>query len=361
MDSSSGDLSSLTKIAVLGITFSLIATIGFSLALSTGGDYSYDEIQSGRNELIAFSGESMLNQSPWKLVGVATPWISTDGVEGHLDPDGWLYGSYYTTSEDYSEIGKTADIAMDPNQISTVPISVNDATVEYTVEDGYKWWAQGWWSVITKPIGEALGNDPIIYAQKDATIWNYTGYRYIFDPMLPFSDGSTSKDGALSMVWYRYNGQEGLAGGLQIYGGDVILSSYSATDIIADYNQTSAYATTYDFAFNGVMLTLSIRFNPDVIESGTPLLQAWTQGAWTMAISSVSAGNFYDLEDSASFSHTAGSMVQTFIQIYTFSIPNVDNVWAKTIMWLMVGLPMTIGMLYVTLRMVTSVTRVFGV
>ena len=80
-----------------------------------------------------------------------------------------------------------------------------------------------------------------------------------------------------------------------------------------------------------------------------------------MAISSVSAGNFYDIEGSASFANTTGSIINTFIQIYTFSTPNIDNEWAQLIIWLLVGLPMTIAMLCVSMRIVSSVVRVFGV
>lgn len=77
-----------------------------------------------------------------------------------------------------------------------------------------------------------------------------------------------------------------------------------------------------------------------------------------MAISSLSAGNFYDIEESNSFASTAGSMISTFVDIYTFDLPNVENGWAKTIMWLLVGLPMTVAMLCVTMRIVSSV-RIF--
>ena len=179
--------------------------------------------------------------------------------------------------------------------------------------------------------------------------------------MLPFESNASTVDGSLSLVWYSYNNQEGLSGGLQIYGGNVLLSSYSASDIVAGYNLTNAYATTYQFMFDGTPLTLSIRFNPDVIDAGTPLMSAFSAGDWTMAISSKSAGNFYDIDNSSSFTATAGSVVNTFIQIYTWSAPQLTNAWANLVIWLMVGLPMTIAMLCVGLRMVNSVTRIFGI
>ena len=350
----------LIKIAVLGITFSMIATLGLTILWTSGGDYNYDQINKYRGDLIEFSGQGMINQSPWVLTHVYTPWID-DGsdIEDHIDPDGWMFGEDVA----YDQVGKSANIRLNKDQWSSVPISVSDQKIVYTTQTGTKWWADdtgwyGWLVPVTQTIGEALGGDPYEYTTYNGNIWNYNGYRYVFDPTLPFAEGTSSRDGSLSIVWYKYSGQEGLAGGLQVYGGDVILAAYSAADIIADYDITNAYATTYDFVFNGVNLTLHIRFDPDVIEAGTPLMQAWTNGNWTMAISSLSAGNFYDVENSAAFTNTAGAMIDTFVKIYTFDIPQVSNQWGSMIIWLLVGLPMTIAMLCVTLRLVSSVRLV---
>ena len=354
MGSFNGNDQILIKVAVLGITFSIICTLGLTVLWAYGGDYSYDQIKEYRDDLIQFSGETMINQTPWVLTHVYTPWITSDGVENHIDDDGWLFGQEI---DDYPGLNTSAAIALDPSQKSSVPITVSDQTQPFSYVDGLEWWADNPISFITRPIGEFFGGDPNTYAEGQATIWNFTGNRYVFDPTLPFHDEQTvsTVDGSLSLVWYSYNNQEGLSGGLQIYGGDVLISHYSATDIIANYNQTSSYATTYEFRFDGVPLTLSIRFNPDVIEGGSSLMQAFSQGDWTMAISSVSAGNFYDLDNSASFTSTAGSMIDTFIKIYTFDLPNVNNPWVSTIIWLLVGLPMTIAMLCVTMRLVASV------
>jgi hypothetical protein len=163
------------------------------------------------------------------------------------------------------------------------------------------------------------------------------------------------RDGALSLVWYNYAGTEGLSGGLDVYGGRVLLASYTAADIISAYNTTSGYATTYDFDFEGTKLELNVRFDQVVLEEGTSLMQAWTQGDWSLAISSISAGNFYDIEESTSFSSTAGSMIKTFIQIFTFSLPAVSNPWIGWVLWMLCGLPMCMAMLFVTLRIIESV------
>lgn len=341
----------LVKVAVFGFAATLISTAMISVLLvGAGGDYDYDEINNYRNDLIAFSGESMINENPWVLTHVYTPWYPEVGTQ--VDPDGWLFGEDVTT---YTYIGKSAAIKLDPAQKSTVPITYTKEVAEYEVESGVKWWGKFF---VTEWIGEKLGFDPVEYRNVSADNWNFSGYRYVFDPTLPFKydeDGkhqTSSVDGSLSLVWYSFNGQEGLSGGLDVYGGNVLLASYSATDIIADYNSASGYATTYDFDFADVMLTLSIRFDQSVIENGTSLMQAWSSGAWSMAVSSVSAGNFFDIENSAAFSTSAGAMIKTFTQIFTFSVPSISNPWMDIVLWILVGLPMTIAMLCVGIRLV---------
>ena len=346
-----GDDATLMKIAVFGLAMSIICTMGIQIMFVETGDYDYDDIQAYKNELISFSGDTMVNNSPWVLQHVYTPWNpSLPANDEHYD-DGWLYGE----SIEYDDIGKAADIKMDPQQKSSVPLSYTSERASFQQQSGTEWWANipiiGW-------IGTSLGFDPYTYKTIVANNWNYTGYRYVLDPTLPFAETPntpSARDGSLSLVWYTYGGQEGLSGGLDIYGGEIKLASYSATDIVADYNEGSSYATVYDFDFSGTHLNLSIRFDPTVIENGVPLMQAWTEGSWSFAVSSISAGNFLDIDNSTSYADTMGSMLDTFIKIYTFNLPNFNNEWASMILWLMVGLPMTIALLCVTMRLMNAI------
>lgn len=346
----SSDDSTLMKVAIFGIAMSLFCTLGISLMLVETGDYDYDDIQAYRNQLIEFSGETMINQTPWVLTHVYTPWNASLDPATHYD-DGWLYGE----AVPYADINSSAQIHMDVDHKSSVPLTFETETASYDEQTGTEWWAD---IPVINIIGkDVLGYDPYTYTTVTANNWNYTGYRYVLDPTLPFAanEGATSSvDGSLSLVWYDFNGQEGLSGGLDIYGGETKLASFSAYDIIADYNTSSGYASTYDFDFSGTHLNLSILFNPTVIENGTPLMEAWTNGNWTFAISSTSAGNFIDVQNSNAYSVTMGGMLETFIQIFTFSVPDLNNQWASMVLWLMCGLPMTIAMLCVTMRVMSA-------
>lgn len=381
----SSDDSTLIQVAVFCITVSIVATAVTSLVLTDpNGDYDYDTIQNYRDDLISFSGESMINNSPWVLTDVYTPWQTNLGYEGHIDKDNWLFGDRIGNYEinGQKQYGLASNIRLDSNQKSSSTISVDDQIYEATLKDGYQWWAVDghsyggvWgglkkdWYTFTNIFGMAIGQDPNKYKNISASNWNFTGFRYVFDPTLPFkyadsssadNDGNvklktSTRDGSLSIVWYDFNGQEGLSGGLVVYGGRVVLGQYSALDIVADYQSNSGYATTYDFDFEGTHLDLSIRFDESAIAGGTSLLQAWSEGKWSMAISSKSAGNFYDIENSTSFTTTAGGMIDTFIKIFTFSLPQFQNSWASLLLWLICGLPMCMCMAIVTLRIVQSV------
>lgn len=367
-----GDSSTLIKIAVFGVTMSIFCTALFTImfADSTSGDYDLEEIAGYRDDLVDFSGDSMLNQSPWVLTGVYTPWNSTYPVEGHVDPDGWLFGEEITG---YEYIGDAANIRLDPNFKSSVPLTVGDKEYTYEVVNGVKWWVDGngFWSALSPRVvalANFFGSEWRDISTNQATVWNYTGYRYVFDPTLPFAvddEGNkitqaSARDGSLSVVWYNYGGQEGLSGALEVYGGDVLLASYSAMDIIASYNGASGFATLYDFNFNGANLTLSIKFDEDVVGQGMPLMQAWTNGDWSMAISSLSAGNFFDVANSVSFDITAGSMIDTWISVFTLDMPNTSSPWANLIMWLLVVLPMTLALACIALKLISSVRLLGG-
>ena len=363
-----GDDATLMKIAVFGLAMSIICTMGIQIMFVETGDYDYEQIQAYRNDLIEFSGDTMINENPWVLTHVYTPWdpSSMEADSKHYD-DGWLHGDDMgETGKPYAQyIGEAVDIPMDPQQKSSVPITFTKERATFSQVSGLKWW--GNIPVIGNllTVGAAyVGIDPFEHSDVIANNWNYTGYRYVMDPVLPFKEGNEAsvRDGSLSLVWYSYNGQEGISGGLDIYGGKsgsssdtVLLASYSATDIINDYNLASNYASVYDFDFSGTHLSLSIKFNAAALNSGIPLMQAWTEGKWTYAISSVSAGNFLDIDNSTSYTDTMGSMLDTFIKIYTFSLPDFNNEWAAMILWLMVGLPMTIALLCVTMRLMNAI------
>lgn len=370
----------LIKIAIFCIAVSMISTVMFTAYFQGSSDYNYDEISLYKSQLAEFSGGQLVNDTPWVLNGVFTPFtpgtIADADIPDHIEDDngqsiGWLFGENIT---DYAYLGKATGIKLDPAQKSNQLLTIGDPT-NYEYANGKEWWAGGNdigfdISGFGRDIAHLFGTDPgddwgVIYATGAANNWNYTGYRYVFDPVLPFSSETSSKDGRLSVVWYQIPGDTGLSGALEIYGAtkdknQIKLGSISASEILQAFRSTAGYVQVFDFDFEGTHLNLTIQFEPTVYSNYSSLQDAWDAGSWSMAISSASAGNFFDVESSNAFNATAGSMLDTFIDIYTFNYTHFDNEpWAEFLMWMIVGLPMTLAMLFISLRLVGGVFKIF--
>lgn len=368
----------LMRVAIFCIAMSVLSTVMITAYVSGSSDYDYDTINAYRSELQTFSGGQLVNDNPWVLNGVYTPFtpgsIPDNEIPDHIERDGdrttgWLFGQKI---EDYPYLGKVADIKLDVNQKSNQLLTVGNP-YDYVYANGKEWWAGGNDAgVDLSGIGKFLiafsGNTPgedygVVYSSGSANNWNYNGYRYTFDPVLPFSSEASSKDGRLSLVWYQIMNDTGLSGALEIYGDkdheQVKLGSISARDIINVFRSSEGYAQVFDFDFEGTHLNLTIRFDPTVYRTYSSLQAAWDAGSWSMAISSASAGNFFDVENSNAFNATTGSAIDTFIQIYTFDYPHFEDTWIEWIVWMLVGLPMTLGLLFITLRLVGGVFKIF--
>lgn len=364
-DSSNDGL--LLGVAIFCTVMSLVSTMLISALLpSLALGYSFDDVQSAREEVVSFTGETMTNITPWELTAVYTPYEA--GKSYNVDGDGFLYGD----SINYNQIGKHADIKLDVGKKSATTLDNGKSEVTKTYREVKPIYTKtGTWgraalvgqmyiTTFTDWLDDTFNTninyDFVSYTTREVTTtyqtWQYTGYRYLFDPMLPIdysgqNDEKTSAvDGSLSIVWYDTPMGEGLSGGLVIYDKDqVIISNYAASDIIRDYDSTSAHSTRYNFVFEGIQLQLNIRFDSDVLNESIPLEQAWTEGRWSMAITSPSAGNFLDLKNSTSFTQSLGSLVDTFIDIYTFDVPNVDSWFYELLLWLLCVFPAQLALL----------------
>ena len=330
-------------------TYTIIITLMLSILLpaNAAAEYSFEDVYAERVALADYSGESMTGNTPWKLENVYTPYIA--GEPYKVTDSGWLYGSkvenYAIDGEIY--LDKTI-VKLDPNQKSTRPLynSTETKTVR-VLSNGQDnpLILSGVLLLRTLSFGyiDLLSTEE---EEREYPVWDFTGYRYEFQPMLPLRSGNESVDGELSIVWYKLgSGAEGLDGGLVIYGRDnVLLASYSSVDIIADYNLSSSYSTKYTLDFEGTPVNLNIRFDPEVLAGFMSPEEAWSAGNWTLAVSSVSAGQFIDLANSNSYSTSLGNMLDTFKNIFTFKMPTT-NPYYSAILWLLVALPAEMAVL----------------
>lgn len=344
--------------AVFAVVVSLVVTMMLPIvapAYDSDTGYTYADVYLEKATLEAYTGESMTNMAPWRLTGVYTVWTMGDDIN-NIDPEtGWAYGD----SIDYPEIGKTAKIKLDPDEKSDRPLAYSTyKDVPITTTEGY-WWMYGLngdLNVIGH-IVDWLGYEttyPVTTIQ-DVNSWQFSGYRYEFDPMLKidYSDPSSSdyskaaqSDAKLSIVWYKDAIGQGLSGGLILYSNTTngIVANITMEDILASYNEQSRYSTKYQFDFEGVQVYLNLRFDMDVINGSYDLTTAFDEGRWTIAITALSMDNFMDLNTSNTLSNSVANILDTYIKIYTLSFPNIDFLWSM-ILWIICILPIQLTVL----------------
>lgn len=357
--SGGGDDRLLVGIGITCAIYTVVVTLLLSILLpaNVAADYSFEQVYNEREALSQFNGESLTANTPWTLQNVYTPWDIGDDYQ--ITESGWIYGSkvnpYTLNGETYcSDSVHKSIVKLDPQQKSSTELWNSKEDVTITVHNSYGLWQDvGTYLVKFFTFG-FIDLTPKGTHEEEVTYpaWNFTGYRYEFKPMLPFRSNEASSDGELSIVWYKLagSGAEGLSGGLVIYGKDnVLLASYSAVDIVADYNIDSTYSTKYTLDFEGTPVDLNIRFDPEVLAGNVSPEQGWKDGKWSLAISTVSAGQFIDLANSSNYSTSVGNMLDTFFKIYRFDMPT-SNPYYSFVLWIMVALPAQMAILLFSSR-----------
>lgn len=364
-ESSGGNDRLQISLAVFAVVMSLVITMMIPMvapAYDTGTGYSYADIYAEKASLQSYTGQSMTNLTPFVLTDVYTPYVYGGPV--NVDDAGWLYGERidYSRSGQMGQtvIGSTSNIYLDPEYKSSTPLMPAEDTLTYT-EHGRAWWAFGADGLpnIFGYTALALGLTDWVFTSEQKTgdfnNWNFTGYRYVFDPMLyldytdpdstPYSDPS-QQDGTLSVVWYKTRTSQGLSSGLVLYNDKTrgLVANYDITDIVKNYGIGSTYSTRYTLDFNGASIYLNIRFDPQVMAESMDLTTAFDQGLWTLAITAPSMDNFMDIRNSSSLSNSAGSVLQTYFQILSFDLPNVPFNWS-IILWVLCVLPIDMAVL----------------
>lgn len=351
-ESSGGNDNLQVGIAVFCIVVSIMTAMMvpiFAPNYDTG--YSYEEVYDERLALESFTGESMTSQTPWKLSGVYTPYVP--GESYGISEEGWLYGS---SISDYEDIGKTTSIHLDPEQKSSMLFGQGTGTG--VVEENKWYYSDGFWGDLAWKISSGFWGIFGVDASRTESVqaelptWQYTGYRYEFDPMMTIqsnSDGSdkvAENDAKLSIIWYDVAGSQGISGGLVLYSdkSQGIIANYSATDIIMNYDVNSTFASAYTFDFEGTEVNMYVQFDPSVINTGMELSDAWDQGLWTVAFSATSADNLFNIGESNTLSNSIGNILSTYADIFTFSIPNMPLQWSM-VLWVLCILPAEIVVL----------------
>lgn len=234
--------------------------------------------------------------------------------------DGWIYGARVTN---YSPIN------YDNTQ--------EDYTITYDADSGLYEYSQAPSGSTSIKAGDTYTSvtmdveqkSTVFFTSENKTIYSngftydYTGYRYAFQPISNYQaeDASGNKidvkatSSSLSLIWYQFVSQSGIAGQLIIAGSDYSVSYLNSTQIVSAFNTTNS-TSTFPMTFNGVDMNLVIRINPYYLAQGYTVGECYSLGFWDVMVygQSVDGSGI----NSADYSFNVWSVFETLIDLLTF-------------------------------------------
>ena len=81
-----------------------------------------------------------------------------------------------------------------------------------------------------------------------------------------------------------------------------------------------------------------------ITQGNLSLDEAFNRGYWSLAVTAVSASNLLDLQNSVTLSSSIGNILDTYTQIFTFSMPDVPLLWSM-VLWIICILPLDVAIL----------------
>ena len=326
MDLGSADSSFVYKVIIFAmvITFTVPTAISIYCPEYEVENPTADELLESYRE---FTGSTPTSRTQlWALSGIFTPiGVNSQGqpsTEWGQTQDGWIYGNRITS---YSP--------------SNYDSTQEDYTVTWDAESGlYKY--------SSKPSGSVSISNGDLYSavtmevQQKSTIfftaenkhnyntgffYDYTGYRYAFMPLENYTAENANGDpvpvkasnSSLSLIFYQFTTQSGLAGQLIVTGSDYSVSYINSTQIISAFN-SSTYTSTFPMSFNGCSMSLVIRLNPYYLGLGYDPETCWNNGLWDVMVygTSVESSSYVNSPD---YSFNVWSVFETLIDLLTFN------------------------------------------
>lgn len=354
--SGGGDDNLQVGLAVFCVVVSLMVTAMVPM-LVPEYDADADVLEDARQKMENFTGETMISSSPWKLTSVRTPYTA-NAQENIISEYGWVYGSISTSYvlDGKQYVGEEV-IRMDPAQKSFRQLVQGEeqsgwGETEYFIFSDN--WAGDAVYTVASFFGDLVGwNVERTHGElKNGQAFDFDGLLYHFDPTYRIStQGSSATDlnsqmASLNVIWYDTGSDSGISSGLVLQSdkSKAIIANYSSMDIINAANTNSQFATKYLLNFDGVQVYMYIMFDNSVLTGNMALIDAWNLGYWSIAFSSPSADGLMDIFNANNLSSSMGNLLDTYLSIFTFDMPNCPTAW-NLVLWVVCVLPMEIAMI----------------
>lgn len=282
----------------------------------------------------SMTGKSAANEEIWGLTGIYTPY----GVNKYGNPstthlnlsDGWVAGDRVT---DY-----------DPTQFDSIDGETGEHyKVVYDATKGLYYYSEAGANLadITVTSGDTLGS---LYTRVAMDInhksdifftigtkqqldngtfyYKYSGYRYCFQPLADYyydkATPVTHTTTSLSLVWYQYTADQGIAGQLILSGGDQGVSYLTATQIVQAFNSAS-FTSKFSMKFNNMDMNIYIHLNEYAISHGYTVEQCFNAGYWDVMVTSQSV-DVSNTNTGLSVDFSVAKLFDTLVALLTFDL-----------------------------------------
>lgn len=293
---------------------------------------SRDVIDNFNTAYMNFTTNGSKKEQPWALTGIYTPYA---GGVYHYTPDGWLYGELVTsyTPSQYNSGLDYYRVVRGMNGVENTPESTTGVVYTYATDntmDGHnKGDAYTYVTMDRSQQSNIFFTDQLKHQSGHGFYYEYTGYRYSFQPLESGYTQYTDADGnkgitkmnattsSLSLIWYNFATQSGISGQLILTGSDYGVSYLTAADIITAFNSATNTAR-FEMNFNGVPMFIYIKIDPSKTYQGVSVEQCYNEGYWSLMVSSLSTdpNDYY----TAGYSFSPEKILDTALALMTFNL-----------------------------------------
>lgn len=296
-----------------------------------------DELNFLNNKYIDLTGSKPTAEMIWGLTGIYTA-FGTDVSGNPTDTyfrtdDGWLSSGMVSTYH--------------PSQMDGLNSGAYDYTVQKDAKTGLYYYTQHGSGLggVTDGSSAEPRNGGTLYSNVhmditkksskfftaggkttsgDSFYYDFTGYRYTFQPLLDFYLNSTTPvthtNTSLSLIWYQYTVDSGIAGQLVLSGTDEGLNYITGAQIVRAFDANTS-TSKFNMTFNGVPLNIYIHLDPWAISHGFDVQSCYDNGFWDVFVTSPNytppSGSGGQINGS-DFSFDAGRLVDITVGLLTF-------------------------------------------
>lgn len=332
--SGGGDTATIARYFMIGVCVMFFFPLIINVLADVNPDI--DEVDETQQILLddyrGIVNASATQEQAWALTGIYTPY-GTD-KNGYASTsylvldDGWIVGDRVTTYP--------------PSQYVSGLDGHESYTVEYDQSRGmyyYKGAASGGYSdgdLYTRVTMDKSKMSNIFFSsagkveQGSNFYYQFNGYKYTFQPTANYqgvtAEGKpvdvTANTTSLSLIWYQFLTQSGIAGQLVLSGSDSGVSYLTATEIVRGFNSAN-YTSQFKMEFNGVDMNIYILLNPYAISSGYSVEECYNAGYWSILVTSLSTDP--DAYSNTDYSFNIYEIWNTIIALFTF---NADELFS---------------------------------